>query len=67
MISASCIPCLFFLITPYAKGFPGGSVVKNLPTMQEMQVQSGLGRALAERNGNPLQYSCVGNPMDRGA
>ena len=47
-------------------GLPGGSVVKNLPPMQEMQetqVQS-LGQ---EGNGNPLQYSCLGNPMDRGA
>ena len=26
-----------------------------------------LGRSLGERNGNPLQYSCLGNPMDRGA
>ena len=27
----------------------------------------GLGRSLREENGNPLQYSCLGNPMDRGA
>ena len=27
----------------------------------------GLGIALGEGNGNPLQYSCLGNPMDRGA
>ena len=27
----------------------------------------GLGRSLEEGNGNPLQYSCPGNPMDRGA
>ena len=27
----------------------------------------GLGRSPAEGNGNPLQYSCPGNPMDRGA
>ena len=27
----------------------------------------GLGRSPGERNGNPLQYSCLGNPMDRGA
>ena len=27
----------------------------------------GLGRSLGEGNGNPLQYSCLGNPMDRGA
>ena len=27
----------------------------------------GLGRSPGVRNGNPLQYSCLGNPMDRGA
>ena len=27
----------------------------------------GLGRSPGERNGNPLQYSCLGNPMGRGA
>ena len=27
----------------------------------------GLGRSSGEGNGNPLQYSCLGNPMDRGA
>ena len=27
----------------------------------------GLGRSPGGRNGNPLQYSCLGNPMDRGA
>ena len=27
----------------------------------------GLGRSLGEGNGNPLHYSCLGNPMDRGA
>ena len=27
----------------------------------------GLGRFPGEENGNPLQYSCQGNPMDRGA
>ena len=27
----------------------------------------GLGRSLGEENGNPLQYSCLENPMDRGA
>ena len=28
---------------------------------------SGLGRSSGEENGNPLQYSCLGNPRDRGA
>ena len=27
----------------------------------------GLGRSPGEGNGNPLQYSCLGNPIDRGA
>ena len=35
--------------------------------MQETQVQSELGRSNGEENGNLLQYSCLGNPMDRGA
>ena len=36
---------------------------------QETQVQSlsGLGKSPGEGNGNPLQYSCLENPMDRGA
>ena len=42
--------------------------VKNLPPMQETQVRS-LGREdpLGGGSGNPLQYSRLGNPMDRGA
>ena len=42
--------------------------VKNPPAMQETWVQS-LGREdpLGEGNGNPLQYSCLENRMDRGA
>ena len=47
-------------------GFPGGSVVKNLPSMQETQVRSlGLGRSPGGGNGNPLQYSSLGNSMNR--
>ena len=41
-------------------------MVKNLPAMQETRVRS-LGRFPGEGNGNPLQYSCLENPMDRGA
>ena len=48
--------------------FPGGSVVKSLPAMQETRVQSlGLDDPLEKVNGNQLQCSCLGNPMDRGA
>ena len=49
-------------------GFPGGSVVKNSPANAgEMGSIPGLGRSPAEGNGNPLQYSCLENPMDREA
>ena len=52
-------------------GFPVGSAVKNPPETQEAQetwVQSlGQEDSPGERNGNPLQYSCLENPMDRGA
>ena len=45
--------------------------VKNLPAMQETWESEvripGLGRSSEGGNGNPLQYSCLGNPMDRGA
>ena len=43
-------------------------VVKNLPTMRETWVLIPfLGTSPGEGNGNPLQYSCLENPMDRGA
>ena len=44
----------------------GGSVVKNPPTNAGgVGSVPGLERSLREGNGNPLQYSCLGNPMDR--
>ena len=49
-------------------GLPGGSVVKNLPAnVGDTGSISGLGRSPGKGNGNPLQYSCLVNPMDRGA
>jgi len=43
-------------------------MVKNLPALVEAAVSSpGLGRSPEEENGNPLQYSCLGNTMDREA
>ena len=49
-------------------GFPGGAVVKNPPTnVGDTGLLPGLGRSPGEGNGNPLQYSCLGNPMDREA
>ena len=49
-------------------GVPGSSVVKNLPANAgDVGSTLGWGRSPGEGNGNPLQYSCLGNPMDRGA
>ena len=52
-------------------GFPGSAMVKNLPTnagdVRDMGSVPGLGKSPREGNGTPLQYSCVENPMDRGA
>ena len=47
-------------------GFLGGSVVKNPPANAgDAGSVPGSGRSPGEGNGNPLQYSCLGNPMDR--
>ena len=49
-------------------GFPGDSVVKNPPAKAgDASSIPGSGRFLGEGNGNPFQYSCLENPMDRGA
>ena len=49
-------------------GFPASSVVKNLTANAgNANSISGLGRSSGEGNDNPLQCSCLGNPMDRGA
>ena len=48
--------------------FPGGSMVKNPPAnARDTGLIPGWGRSPAEGNNNPLQYSCLGNPMDRRA
>ena len=47
--------------------FPGGSVVKTLPANAGDEGSiPGSGRSPGEGNGNPRQYSCLENPMDRG-
>ena len=52
-------------------GFPGGSVVKNLPANTGDTRDLGLiprcGKSLGGGNGNPFQYSCLESTMDRGA
>ena len=67
----------YLTISPFCCGFLvyvsflGGSVIKNLPDnagdTEDMGSILGLGRSPGEGNGNPLQYSCRGNDMDRGA
>ena len=55
-------------------GFPCGTVVKNLPAnakdardLDLMDLIYGSGRSPEEGNGNPIQYSCLENPMNTGA
>ena len=52
------------------RAFPGGSVVKNSPANADaghVSSTTGLGPSPREGNGHPLQYSCLGNPMDKRA
>ena len=53
------------------KNFPSGAVVKNPPAKagdaRDLGSIPGSGRSPGEGNGNPLQCSCLGNPMDRRA
>ena len=49
-------------------GFPGGSEVKaSACNAGDLSSITGSGRFPGEENGNPLQYSCLENPMDGGA
>ena len=51
----------------FQSNFPGGSVVKNMPANAgDTGLILGSGRFPGEGNGNTLQYSCLGNPMERG-
>ena len=50
----------------WSSGFPGGSVSKEyIRDAGNPGSIPGLGRSPGEGNGNPLQYSCLGHPMDR--
>ena len=57
--------------TWHSEGFPSGSVVKDLPAnageIGEAGSVPGWGRSHGGGNGNPLHYSCLENPVDRGA
>ena len=54
----------------FQRGFPGGISSKdsaaNARDARDMSLIPGLGRSLGVGNGNPLQYSCLENSMDRG-
>ena len=55
------------IITILLGSLPGSSVVKNLPVkIGDTGANPGLGISPGVGNGNPLHYSCLGNPMDRG-
>ena len=57
---------LLLAINIYCPNFPGGTVVKNPPASAgDTDLLLGLRRSPGEGNGNPLQYSCLENPMDQ--
>ena len=61
---------LYFIWIMHLQGaFLTAQWVKNLPAIQtgDVGLIPGLERSPGEGNGNPLQYSCLGNPMERGA
>ena len=61
--------CIYsHLLGQITLGFPGGSEVKvSASNVGDLGLIPGLGRSPGERNGNPVQYSCLENPMERQA
>ena len=65
---ASSLFMLILQTSVLALGFPGGSVVKNPPANARNTGSSpGWRRSPGGRNGNPFQYYCMKNPIDRRA
>ena len=67
-----CIVCVYIILFNNIIGLPRWlSVKESVPASTGAVGDSGsipgLGRSPGKRNGNPLQYSCLGNPVDRGA
>ena len=62
-------PCRYYIVLYTGTGgFTGGSVVKNPPANEgNVALIPGSGRLPAGGSGNPLQYSCLENPMDSGS
>ena len=57
-----------YLELSFISGFPGGSLIENPPAYAgDTSWILGLGRSPGGENGNTLQYSCLGNPTDKGA
>ena len=57
-----------YSVLPFHLGFPCSSVGKESACSAGTQLLiPGLGRSPGEGNGNPLQHSCLENPIDRGA
>ena len=63
-----------FISSHFFSGFPGGLVVKekkksvaNAGDVRDAGLIPGLGRFPGDGHGNPLQYPCLENSMDRGA
>ena len=48
-------------------GFPVAQTVKNLTEVGDTGLIPGSGKSPGEANGNPLQYSCLESPIDKGA
>ena len=70
MCQALCRAGVNSIFEPYQEilGFPGGSAVKNLlASVGDVGSIAGSGISPGKVNGNPLQYSCLENHMDRGA
>ena len=61
-------PRTFEYASCFPSGFPSGSVVKEPPCQcRRHRFDPWVGKIAGKGNGNPLQYCCLGNPMDRGA
>ena len=69
LVLDTSLVCLTVL-NPWNKGFPHGSVDKESAHSAghtgDTGLIPGLGRSPGRGNGNPLEYPCLGNPMDRG-
>ena len=78
MIQNRLILSIIYSVTKYeasvliqiftTQGFPGGAEVKaSACNVGQLGLIPGSARSPGEGNGNPLQYSCLENPTDRGA